>query len=160
MDYTFHGQRDDETVIAAIHRHPWSYLKPVFVLVCFLIIPWLVVAVYGFTKIFSVTVLVVGVLSFTWGFCIWYLWSSSVVILTDQRILVVDVKTPVDRRVIEVPLRNLQNITFENRGFLSTIFGYGDVILQTAGSSDSQIILKNLGSPYDVQQLISKIAKL
>ena len=160
MDYSFHGQRENETVIAVIRRHPWSYLKPVLVLVCFLIIPWLVVAIYGFTKIFSLTVLVVIVLSFAWGFCIWYLWNSSLVILTDQRIMVVDVKTPVDRRVIEVPLRNLQNITFENRGFLQTILGYGDVTLQTAGSSESQIILKNLGAPYDVQQLISKIAKL
>lgn len=157
--YSFHGQQPDETVRAVFKRHPWSYLKSALKLLIFLLIPWVVFLFSGFSRPFSIISSIVGIIGIIWAALIIYLWNANIVILTDKRVMIVDLKNPISRQVTEVPLKNIQDSFFESRGLLKTIFGYGDIILQTAGSRESNIVLKNLDAPYDVQQLISRTIK-
>ncbi len=158
-NYSFHGQQPNETVKAVFKRHPWSYLHSAIKLLIFLLVPWIVFLFSGFSRPFSVTALVIGLVGLIWAVLIIYLWNANVVILTDRRVMIIDLKNPISRQVTEVPLKNIQDSYFESRGLLKTIFGYGDIILQTAGSRESNIVLKNLDAPYDVQQLISRTIK-
>lgn len=155
-NYSFHGQQPNETVKAVFKRHPWSYFKSALKLLIFLLAPWIVFLFSGFSRPFSVTALVVGLVGLIWAALIIYLWNANVVILTNRRVMIIDLKNPISRQVTEVPLKNIQDSYFESRGLLKTVFGYGDIILQTAGSRESNIVLKNLDAPYDVQQLISR----
>lgn len=155
-NYSFHGQQPDENVKAIFKRHPWSYLHSALKLLIFLLVPWIVFLFSGFSRPFSITTLVVGLVGLIWAALIIYLWNANVVILTDRRVMIIDLKNPLNRQVTEVPLRNIQDTAHESRGLFSIIFGYGNIILQTAGSGDVKITLRNLDDPYAVQQLISK----
>lgn len=158
-NYTFEGQKSGENIQAVLRRNPWSYLKSVLPLVIFLLIPWLVAVFVSFTRIFSITFAIFYIVGFIWTLILYYLWISNVVIITDERVLVVNLKNPLNRQVTEVPLRNIQDTAHESRGLFSIIFGYGNIVLQTAGSGDVKITLRNLDDPYAVQQLISKNMK-
>lgn len=159
-NYSFHGQRSDENVIAVWQRHPWSYLKAAITLLLFSLIPWLIYLLFSFTKVFTFATFIILMIAFLWLLLIWFLWRNNLVILTNQRIMHIEMANPIAKKVTEVPLKNIQHISFENRGLISTIFGFGNILLQTAGSSAQDIILKNLADPYDIQQLISKTANL
>lgn len=158
-NYTFHGQQPNETVKAVFKRHPWSYLKSALKLLIFLALPWFVFLFTGFSRPFSVMTAIIGLISLIWATFLIYLWNANIVILTNRRVMIVDLKNPFSRQVTEVPLKNIQDSFFESRGLLRTILGFGDIVLQTAGSRESNIILKSLAAPYDVQQLISRTIK-
>jgi len=158
-NYSFHGQHPDEDVIAVFKRNPWSYIKSALKIMVFFWIPWIILMFFGFTKVFSVTVAIVLIIGLAWMASVAYLWNANIVIITSQRVMLVGLTTPINRKVTEVPLRNIQDSSFESHGLLSTLFGFGDIKLQTAGSKAQDIVLKNLDAPYDVQQLISRTMK-
>lgn len=145
--------------MVVLRRHPWSFFWPSLKIALLMLVPWLVFMLGGFGAVFTWTTVVICGLSVVFGLFLLCLWNSNIVIVTNQRVMVINLPTPINRKVTEVPLTNIQDISFESAGILETIFGFGDVLLQTAGSKSNDIILKDLEAPYDVQQLISEAMK-
>jgi hypothetical protein len=69
---------------------------------------------------------------FTMFFHNYYL---SLQIVTSERIIDIDQKGLFLREVNELPIDNIEDVTYKQNGFWGTIFNYGDVIVQTAGSA-------------------------
>ena len=60
----------------------------------------------------------------------------DVFIVTDKRILDIEQKGLFHRTVSELRLYRVQDVTAEVKGFLHTIFDYGDIYIQTAGERE------------------------
>ena len=77
-------------------------------------------------------------------------------IITSHRIIDIDQNSIFRRRVAEVRLEEIQDVTYETTGFISTSLDYGTVRAQTA-STVPNIEMTYVTHPKEVQDLISSL---
>lgn len=86
--------------------------------------------------------------AFTLFFHNYYL---SLQIITSERIIDIDQKGLFLREASELPIDNIEDVSYNQNGFWGTIFNYGDVIVQTAGSAPGH----NLGTATENEKRIN-----
>jgi len=79
-------------------------------------------------------------------------------IVTDKRIINIELKSLFARTVSEQKLYRIQDVTSELKGFFSTILDFGTVYVQTAGEKE-RFIFKQIPNPYGVARKILKIVE-
>ncbi len=156
-DYRFEGQRSDEKVMMVRTQHPMVMAKTVIFFIISLIIPYLLLryAGGGFRS-FALGVYTAPAL--IWMAFNFYGYKNSLAILTNQRILNVLQKGFFNTQVSEAELDRIQDVSSEIKGMFQTMFQFGDVTIRTA-SNASLLILKNMASPYEMQQAIVRALK-
>ena len=156
-EFTFDGQRADESVEEVVKNHPFILFWPGIKCVLVLVVPVAVLMFLGATTTFTVTAFVALLVVFSIFGTAWYEFSASVFIITNQRVMYLDQVGFFKRKIIESNLDKIQDVTSHTSGVLKTSLDFGDVVIRTAGASvGSEIIIKNIPHPYQVQQAISK----
>jgi hypothetical protein len=61
----------------------------------------------------------------------------SLQIVTNKRVIDIDQKGLFDREINSMPVSNIEDVTFKMSGFAGTVFNYGNVIIQTAGTGST-----------------------
>lgn len=77
-------------------------------------------------------------------------------IVTNKRVISIEQKGLFSRQVSEKDLGRMQDITAEVEGFWATIFGYGDVHIQTAGE-EQRFIFEQIPNAEEVSRQISNL---
>jgi len=151
--YTFRGQRSNEEVLLVTQQHV-AVMMPVLFYWLFFIILLIILLKFVGASGYSSYVIFIGL-----GFGIlytiyrWYLWSNGVFIVTNERVIEIEQHSLFHREIGEAELEKIQEVTTDIKGFTKTFLGYGDVDIQTA-SAKNEMELRNIPSPYDVQQII------
>src|SRR3989344_2526123 len=83
----------------------------------------------------------------------WTTYFLDVWIVTDRRIVDIDQKTLFRRGMITARIEKIQDITVQVEGILQTVFGYGKLIIYTAGDNPD-FIIENAAHPYDAKEKI------
>lgn len=83
----------------------------------------------------------------------WTLWYLDTWILTDQRLVDIQVTSPFRRRIAELPLDQVQDVTASQSGFLPSILDFGDVRVQSA-AKESFFFLRAISQPHALQRRI------
>lgn len=155
-NYKFNGQREGEKVLSLVKTHPFVLIFPglkafFFIAIAAVLLILLPPAEY-FSLLAGISLLIAFfVISQAINF-----YKQSVILFTDQRIISIEQKSFFSRRITEVNLKNIQDISSVLTGFFNSIVGLGDLVIRTAGSNKgSEIVLKNIYHPYDLQQEIS-----
>lgn len=78
-------------------------------------------------------------------------------IVTNDRLVDVRQVSLFARTVAELDLYQIQDATSDVRGFWHTLFNYGDVTLQTAGSIP-RFVIRNVPRPHEVRQMLLDLA--
>ncbi|OGC58065.1 hypothetical protein A3A70_02795 [candidate division WWE3 bacterium RIFCSPLOWO2_01_FULL_42_11] len=86
------------------------------------------------------------------------LWYFDISIVTNKRLIDLDVTGFLHRSISEAPLAKVQDVTFNARGMSATIFNYGDVSIQTAGATERFDFLK-VRYPDKVHDIITDLLK-
>lgn len=161
LDYSFNGQRAGEGVEDIIKNHPLVLFWPLIKTVLLIAVPIAILIFWGASTAFSITAFVCAILAITVFSKAYYVYSASMLIITTERVIYLDQKNFFKRKIIETNLDKIQDVTSDTDGVARTAFDYGDVIIRTAGgTAGSEIVVKDIASPYDVQQDITKrIAK-
>lgn len=155
--FSFSGQRQGERVIEVIKNHPFILLFPGLKSVLFLVAG---IAVYLFwPSQYSGMILFVAILvALGIFFRTYFDYSQSVFVITNQRIISVDQDGFWKRKITETEIDKIQDASSETSGMLRTMFKFGDLVIRTAGvSQGSEIRVKNIANPYQVQQKIADI---
>jgi uncharacterized membrane protein YdbT with pleckstrin-like domain len=87
---------------------------------------------------------------------LFYIWTDyylDVWIITNQRIIDVEQKGFFNREVASLHLDRIQDITIMTSGFVATMFGYGNIHVQTAGA-DRNFLIPNASDPEGVKRII------
>lgn len=158
-DFEFEGQRPGEIIDLVVRTHPMRFLLPgLKALLVFLasVALYLFFGLNGYTVIFIVIFILWGITMIVQE---WYEYSNDICLITNMRIISIDQKGYFKRQIAEAELEKIQEAKYLTKGFLQTMFNYGNIHLQTA-SSKSHLILKNIPRPYEVQQEITKRIKL
>lgn len=61
-----------------------------------------------------------------------------------------------NRVVSELNLRKVQDVTAEQKGFFPTIFHYGNVYIQSAGTKE-RFVFEQISKPYKIAKMIQKL---
>jgi len=108
---------------------------------------------YRFPTLFSATM---------WGLIIWVIfavrWTDyylDVLLVTNKRIMDIEQIGLFSRDTIETRLENIQDIRVEVVGFLASVMDFGNLHLQTAGST-TEFVIKNIHRPHKTKDIISR----
>jgi hypothetical protein len=79
-------------------------------------------------------------------FTSWVEYALDVWVVTNLRVMNIDQRTLFHRRVSELALYNIQDVTSETKGPLATFLGYGTIVVETAGEQE-HFVFPNLPRP-------------
>ncbi len=161
---SFEGQERGEDVILILRKHVfviYSQLLVFFVSIC---VPAIIGKIFqtfiSTNNIFTLFIF----LSSMWYLLAWMMmfysltmYSLNVVIVTNTRIIDSRQNGFFDRRISELHLSRVQDISVHTSGLMETMFRFGSVEVQTA-SEERQFIFKQLPNPEHVKDVIMDLA--
>lgn len=154
----FDGLRDNEEIHFVWRRNPFTFMKAASVVII------LTLSVVGSLMIFGASP-VTSLLMAAWLVVVptiigvsWYIYRYDTYVLTNQRLIDIDQESVFHRAVAEAPLENIQDVTYEIRGPISTLLNMGTVVVQTA-SVNTQISIEGVTDPQAIQQAILRRAQ-
>ncbi len=165
--YSFPGQYENENIALVVRRHKIILLTYGFYIILMSAIPPIFYfsimpnALSGFLyepydKIFILLSIIFY--GFVWiaAFTVWLDYYLDIWIVTDQRILDVEQVGLFSRVVSEVDLEKIQDVTSEVHGMPATIFGFGDIHIQTAAEK-TRFVMKSVPHPVTARREIIKL---
>jgi uncharacterized membrane protein YdbT with pleckstrin-like domain len=147
--------KDEENIEAMVRRHLASLLPTLFISMLFIVVPFFFLfPLFSFglpgAIIFGVSV-IFGIL---WAIRTLFLWNADVLVVTNLRIVDVDQKGLLSRKVSEAPYDVIQDVSWKREGIWQTIFRMGSVHVQTAGSS-ATIEAEKVPHPSKLHEIIN-----
>lgn len=157
----------NEKIVFHLHRHWFIFLKIILGLIGLFLLP---VIIYFFLM-FSSPAIFQGqiaypillvfassyyLLTLVFMMTIWMHNFLDVWTVTTERIIAIDQKGLFNRVVAELDLYHIEDIAAEQKGFMATIFHYGDVYIQTAGERE-RFIFAQVPNPYQVAKILQKL---
>ncbi len=151
-----HQIHEDENLLQMYRKHEITLVPKVLQVFILIFVPWYLGLRYdyifsspGHTRIFIAWTLLVAF----YAMHIFLVWAINVYIITSKRLLHIQHSSIFRKTVIETPLDRVLNVSFKTTGLFSTIFRYGDVLVQVVGL-EQPIVLKQIPNPSQVKDFI------
>ena len=152
---TFRGQKEDEDIILFLRQHPAILLKPGFLIVFFVAVIILVFIFYKASYVtfwVSLPLISISLIIFLFSYLIWRL---QVAILTNYRLIVIEQRKIFLRRVWEIELDKIGNLSYKMEGILGHIFNFGSLLIKSAGE---EVEIANIEDPPSILAKIKHAA--
>jgi len=157
------GHENDKVIIST-KRHLASLIGAIIMILVMIILPIIIITfllkvnpelakglVINFIVILTaIYYLVVATIALT----IWVSYYFNIFIVTENEILDISQEGIFDRRVSEVSLLRIQDVSARIKGFWPTLFGYGDVVAESAGENTRTYIIDSIPHPVEVANKI------
>lgn len=86
------------------------------------------------------------------------LWYFQVGLVTNIRVIDVDLAGILYRRISEAKVQNIEDVTYNQVGFIRSLFNYGNVLVQTAGAEEN-IEYDRVPRPSRVAEIIGDLSQ-
>ncbi len=157
----FETRGPDEKVILFLRQHPAVNIH------------WIIIGIL--MAVAPVALKFFPILSFlpaNFGFVVvlgWYLitmafvlenfisWFYNIYIVTDERIIDIDFYNLVYKEVSDANIEKIQDVTYRVGGIVKSIFGYGDVLIQTAAEV-ADFDFPSVPNPEKVARILQELA--
>lgn len=163
------GQQPNEKILKLLRRHPLIFIKDLALFSALALLP---VVFYIFSQSFfpdagegeiaSVVIILLGsiyylsvLLIFLTQFTDYYLDNW---IITNSRVLNIEQHALFGRTMSEMGLYKIQDVTSEIKGIIPTLFGYGEVYVQTAGKKE-RFIFEQIANPHQIRDMLLDLAE-
>ena len=168
-DIKFETQDDDEHIVLLTRKHLITNLKWIIVTSMLIFIPmyWsdfpLIASVDGVTRFALVVVWYLGLGLYVMENLL--LWFYTVYILTNERVVNVDFFELFYKSVDMTYIRNIEDVNYSQVGIMTSIFDYGNVIIETAseqravdrGKEHSSFTFDSVPNPDGVARVVSEL---
>jgi uncharacterized membrane protein YdbT with pleckstrin-like domain len=158
----FETQGDDEAAILVLRAHPITQVPWVFTALIILILPF-------FFNVFLTNYLSTPqtmFLNFFWyGFLFSFIFVNilnyifNVGIITNFRVIDVDFTNILYKEVTDTVLDKIQDVTVKTAGFVASLFNYGNLFIQTAGT-EANIEFINIPNPTEAATAINNLMEI
>lgn len=167
-DSSYPGQPNDEKTLRVVYKHIFS-IAPFLISIILLSIAAIVGVYYmglyaeqindiiPLDYLNIVGFLVVGLLVFLFATTVW-IWRRNKIVITDEHIVDVDQMGLFNRKVSTLRLGEIQDVSAKVYGPAQTIFQYGTVMIQTAGTREN-FVMDYIYEPYEIEQYILEVRK-
>ena len=153
-EHTFEGKKSYETVMLLLHRH-WFVLA--IQIVVFVLIGLLPICLFFLpSSLATYSLLIAAVFYLFWWYGLFYaitMYLLDIWIVTDHRVIDSEQHGFFRRTVAELHLSKIQDISVEIHGIIPTFLDYGDLEVQTAGTSE-KFFFKQIPHPNRVKDII------
>ncbi|MFT7183908.1 MAG: membrane protein YdbS with pleckstrin-like domain [Oceanicoccus sp.] len=148
----------EEKLIEKIHKHWLAALPSGLWLTLIALI--MIGTGFGFKISGLNSIVLAGVFSVLaiYIFKIWFQLRMNCFYITDKRLINIKQYGLFQRRVDEVPLDKIDQITYETKGILNSLFNIGTLRIKTA-SKDEEIFIKEIVHPHKYQTTILKLQR-
>jgi uncharacterized membrane protein YdbT with pleckstrin-like domain len=157
---------ENEKILLVVKKHWFVVLLETFLLVGFILLPFLF---YFFTERVSPGFitgnvvylnLAVGAASILIGWIIFFIvWTDYYLdswLITNKRVIDIEQKGLFNRDIATLKLDKIQDVTFAMEGIIATVIGFGEIRVQTAGTQ-TEFKMSHVPNPRQVAELILKI---
>ncbi len=159
----FPSQLEDEQINLVVREH-WIFLILRFLIVVFLFALLLAFQAYFpnyvpalfegqagkivtlFTQIYTLGLIMAS-------FLIWVFYYLNIQVITNIRIVDIDQQGLFRHTVSELHIDKMEDVTSDSKGILATIFNFGDVYVQTAGTVE-RFEFHRVPAPDQIEKLI------
>lgn len=152
--FTFQTQKHNEVILLFLRRHfitnvPWILISLILSFIPILLIALnsrfaLLAAIQIPRQFVIILTLFYYLILFSYVFINFLTWFYNVFLVTNERIVDVDYSNIVVHNVAETKVVQVEDVNYTQSGFIRTLFNYGDVFLQTAGT---EMIFEALAVP-------------
>ncbi|MBI2335032.1 PH domain-containing protein [Candidatus Daviesbacteria bacterium] len=158
----FEGQDPDEKILLLLRAHPIVNLAWIIPALLLFFLPFFLPKIFSLLNLnllalpqtFKIVFLIINyLLILTIAFEGFLHWYFNVYIVTDKNVVDVDFHSILFKNIDVAPLRNIEDTSSSMGGILRSIFHYGDVLIQTAGTSRN-IDLESVPRPHHVADFI------
>jgi len=142
--FTFQTQRQNEVILLFLRRHFITNLTWILTAIIFSLIPIVFIVLSSKFTLFTaiqipkqfVTVLILFyyLILFSYVFINFITWFYNVFLVTNERIVDVDYSNIVVHNVAETKVGQVEDVHYDQSGFIRTLLNFGDVFVQTAGA--------------------------
>jgi len=157
------GHEDDKIIVFT--RHHWaSFLGKIFLVGFLLILPIIVLLTILFVNrqllsglinnFVAVAVSIYYFVMTTLAYIEWVSYYYDVFIVTEDEIIDIVQQGIFDRQITEISILRVQDVTAHSKGFLPTLFGYGDVIAESAGEKTQTYVIDCVPNPVELANKI------
>jgi len=158
----FEGQDAAEKILLLLRAHPITNLSWIIPAILLFIAPFFIPQVlallnlnlsqlpWSFRIVFLMINYLLVLVIILEGFLYWYF---NVYVVTDKNIVDVDFHSVLFKNIDVAPLRNIEDTSSSMGGLLNSIFHYGHVFIQTAGTSRN-IDFASVPRPHQVADFI------
>ncbi len=156
----FESQIDGEEILLVLRAHPITQL------------PWILNGIFVALLLAVVNMVGAGIFSgsqlivLNVGMCAFisaYYWFNflayffNVGIITNHRVLDVDFNAVIYKEITEAKIQKIEDITAKSSGYFGSVFNYGNVFVQTAGS-ELNIEFINVPRPTEIVKIINSVS--
>jgi len=165
---SYEGKDADENILYIIRRSVWVLLPPLILLGAAVFIPTIIPLFAGgdITQILHSWEVAPGfatsVVIFWYLGCFFYLlqaliiWYFNVLVITNKKIIDLDVRGILYKNTSEASLRNVEDVTSTVTGTMGTVFNIGTVSFQTA-AEEREFEFEFVDDPSKVRDIISDL---
>lgn len=139
----FYEQDDDERVLLLARKHLATNIPWLLIGVILVILPFFIYFLHLFTDIapsFILTTRTITVLGFAYYiliFCYLFVnyitWYYNVTLITNKKVIEITFQDIIYHHVSITKINLIEDINYVQAGFFGSVFGYGNVFLETAG---------------------------
>lgn len=160
----FSGQDRGEEIVLIVRQHPITLFPSIFSALIVLLVSFVISILISNEGLLgsqsisgSIAVLVIMTLFVvTYVFSAFLKWFYTLNIITTRRIIDLDFQAVIKHVFTEARLDKIEDISHKPMGFWSSIFDFGDVYVQTAGTN-LNIVMTSVSRPRDVQDTINDL---
>lgn len=161
----FVSQESGEEILLFLRRHQVTNLGWILFSAFLIILPPFIFPLFNFSVIFPFEVppaysIVFGVFwyvaIFAFMFVNFLLWYFNVNIVTKDRVIDIDYHYLLVQNEASTKVSQIEDISYKRVGVMSTLFNYGDVLVQTAGTQQN-IEFSRIPDPERVSRLILEL---
>lgn len=161
------GPGHEGQVVMFARRHWASFFSQIILSAVILIIPaGIIIALlifqpsfYSgiFTNIIVITISVYYLIALTFVFTAWIIFYYDIYIVTNDSLYDITQQGFFGRKTAQLSLLRIQDVSCKVTGIIPTMFGYGDVLVETAGEKVENFLLEAVPDP---QKFCSKVMEL
>lgn len=149
----------NERVVTVIRKHWFMFAIQMFIIALAAAFPLVAatfipstaaesLAALGMTSAYLVFLYLLWVLMcWNLAFISWTTYYLDTWIVTNRRVIDIDQQALFRRKVTTLMLEKIQDMTVEVDGLFQTLFGFGTIILHTAGAEDPDIVIRYAAHP-------------
>jgi|SRR6185436_6099145 len=162
MRELFPGQQDDEKICLVVREHWFMFF--------FRFLAWMLFVAILFLADWAISTYMPGLktnypdwvnllrniylMFLTLGLLImWTLYYLNVQIITNERVVDILQVSLLNRKVSELHLSRIEDVTAEVKGVFGTFFNFGNVYIQTAGETE-RFVFNNVPNPAAIEKML------
>lgn len=161
----FQTQSPGETILLFLRSHWITNLPWIIATILLLITPLFLIPLFTDIQLFPFVIpqnyitfltLLWYMATFSFALVEFLLWYFTISLVTTERIVDIDLKNLLLKDISETRISKIEDVTAQTGGFIRSLFDFGDVYIQTAGSA---VNFEFLGVPHpqDVVRIINQI---